>query len=162
MAKRENLYEIGYLLKPGLNEEAVLEFAEKLKTEIAGKNGIVITEGRAKKETLAYPVKKETLAFFGWLKFSFSNADSSPIKEIKAFLNKQNDILRFLIIKTSKEEQAKPALPRYFLSKTPKEKAALPEEKPEEKTKEKSRPTPEETKIKEEEIDKKIEELLGE
>ncbi|MBU1178935.1 30S ribosomal protein S6 [Patescibacteria group bacterium] len=163
MAKETNIYEIGYLLKATLKEEEILAFTEKLRNAVTEKHGLIISEGKTKKETLAYPIKKENNAFFSWIKFSIST-ETSAIKEIKKYLEKQNDVLRFLIMRATKEKQHKSVIKRerrakpiFVKTEMPtKEISQKPTEVPEQKE------TPEDIKIKEEEIDKKIEELLGE
>ena len=142
MDKETILYEIGYLLKSSLKDDEVVKFAEKLRNIISEKKGLIISEGKPKKQTLEYPIKKESSAFFNWIKFMLGQ---DFIKEIKETLDKEKNLLRFLIIKTKKEGPAKPTILK-------------PKKRIIKKTKEVAEETP---KIKEEEIDKKIEELLG-
>lgn len=146
MEKEPELYEIGYLLQANLEESAVLDFFGKLKNIIAEKGGLIISEGKNKKQTLAYPIKKEKVALFNWIKFSVK---PGSIKEIKEYLNKQSPLLRFIIVKTTEEKPT--TIP-----------TIKPKRTPIKKTRRSFTPDSETPKIKEEEIDKKIEELLGE
>ncbi len=163
MSKETNLYEIGYLLKSDLKEEDILAFSDKLRDVITKNGGLVLTEGKIQKKELAYPIKKEETALFNWVKFSIST-DKSIIKEIKEYLDKQSEILRFLIIKTEEEQQKQITFKKRPLDKKIEE---LTNKAPETTKNETSEKTEEKTdtekdKVKEEEIDKKIEELLGE
>ncbi|MFH1979188.1 MAG: 30S ribosomal protein S6 [Patescibacteria group bacterium] len=160
MDKETVLYEIGYLLRTNLKEEEVLSFHENLRNFITENKGLIITEGESKKQIeLAYPIKKEAFALFNWIKFSLN---SSGIKKAKDYLDKQPSVLRFLIVKSEKEEPAKITTLKDMsvtgkISLKPKTKT----EKTETPDKDEAE-TEENVKIKEKEIDKKIEELLGE
>ncbi len=159
MIKETNLYEIGYLLKEDLKEEEILAFSEKFRNIITKNGGLIITEGKIKKETLAYPIKKEINALFNWVKFSIST-DKSILNKIKKHLDTQSEILRFLTIKTE-EEQQKPII----FKKRPAAKKIDEVTKEITETNEKILKKEEidttKSKVKEEEIDKEIEELLG-
>jgi ribosomal protein S6 len=116
---------------------------EELRNQITNKGGLIIAEGRLQKQKLAYPIKKESEAFFHWLRFSL---DKKGIVEIKGSLEKNNSILRFLMMKVKKEAATK--RPKIIEKKKEKKPELAPE-------------TEEPIKSKEEEIDKKLEELLG-
>lgn len=162
MEKETQLYEIGYLLNSALKDEEVLSFSENLRNFIAGKNGLIISVGSPKRQSLSYRIKKEDAAVFNWIKFT-----SRPeiLKDLKEYFGKLPAVLRFLVIKT-KEDSARKTSPRIKLTDALKTEAkpadTLPKidstQTPEAKTENK----PAEGAIKEEDIDKKIEELLGE
>lgn len=173
LEKESKIYEFGYLLKADLKEEEILDFSEKLRKKITEKKGLILTEGKTKKITLAYPISKETMAVFNWVKFTIN---PNSIKELEEYLKKESLVLRFLTVKSEKEEVAsKPTIKKIRKIKKPEEISEItpitktPElpllEKPEKSIKEpeiEPEEKPKEQKIKEEEIDKKIEELLGE
>ncbi|MBU1091581.1 30S ribosomal protein S6 [Patescibacteria group bacterium] len=145
MDKAKEQYEIGYLLKPTLKEEDISSFLLKLSDDITKRNGMVISEGKTKKQTLAYPIKKETSAMFNWIKFSL---DPIFIREIKDIMDANPVVLRFLIIKTKEEKRKEPSSIKVFsIAK---------------KTAQTEQQIIEKESVQEEEIDKKIEELLGE
>ncbi|MCF7835562.1 MAG: 30S ribosomal protein S6 [Candidatus Marinimicrobia bacterium] len=145
MDKTNEQYEIGYLLKATLKEEEVSGFLEKLNEEIQKNKGLVTSEGKTKKQTLAYPIKKELSAIFGWIKFSL---DSQKIENVKKLLDDNSNVLRFLIIKTKEEKQRKKPATKIFTPAKPPTSEEVAETKKE--------------KVQEEEIDKKIEEIFGE
>ncbi|MFC1751620.1 30S ribosomal protein S6 [Patescibacteria group bacterium] len=151
MRDESTSYEIGYLIKATLKDEEVLAFSDNIKHVITDNKGLILSEGRAKKQALAYPINKETTAFFNWIKFSLS---SSAIKELKSILDRHQSVLRFLLIKNAKEEPAKRSVLGLRKPKVVKQKTT--DETPKE-------PRPEaEIQLQEAEIDKKIEEILGE
>lgn len=103
------IYELGFLLLPSLDSAGVSGETASLRDLIIEKQGIIITEGEAKERPLAYQMskmidnKKEKFnrAHFGWIKF-----ETTPhmALEIKSALDLKKNILRFLIIKTTREE----------------------------------------------------------
>lgn len=145
MEKGQKIYEIGYLLSPLIAEEKLDEEISVLRKLIEEKGGFIISEGRPKSQKLAYPIKKFETAYFGWFKFS---SDSETISEIKNSFEKSplgEKIIRFLLIETKKETIA-PISPKKAIRK--KKLFVTPEAKVK-------------GEIKLEEIDKKLEELLG-
>jgi len=145
MERDPQLYEIGYLLSPLIPEEDLDGRLLILRKKIEDLKGIITSETRPKMIKLAYPVKKQKNAFWGWLKFTIS---SDKIDDLKRSLNNSPaeslEIIRFLITKSKKEKTPVAKTEKVkFSSKGKEEKPSLKEE----------------TKI--EEIDKKIDELLG-
>jgi len=103
------VYEIGYLLLPILNEDGILVEVSKIKDILEKNKGMFLSEGLPEMKTLNYSMTKtisgknqkfET-AYFGWIKFE---ADSDSLVEIKEELDKQENVLRYLLIKTVKED----------------------------------------------------------
>lgn len=145
MEKEQGKYELAYLISPFVPEEKVFDEVAGLRKAIESRQCLITDEGAPSVRQLAYVLRlprvgKFESAWFGWVKFI-----SSPenIDLIKQELEKNTNILRFLIIKPQKEPVRKaikkPAGARQFKPKAP-------EEKPP---------------VKEEEIDKKIEEMVG-
>ncbi|MCX6731415.1 MAG: 30S ribosomal protein S6 [Candidatus Parcubacteria bacterium] len=134
METEQKMYEIGYLLSPLIPEEKLDEEIGSLRKLIEDKKGFILNEGRPKMQKLAYPIKKLETAYFGWIKFT---ADPSSLPEIKS-----PQIIRFLITEVIKTPPAKKII-----------------------KKKKTLPAGVISGIKEgikfEEIDKKLEELLG-
>lgn len=92
------LYELGYLLVPHLDEDALAKEVETLKNAV----GAVVLEGKPRKIDLAYMMHKVIKntresyedAFFGWIKF---NAELGALAEIKKVLEGDETVIRFLI-----------------------------------------------------------------
>lgn len=103
------IYELGFLFVPALDAASVSGETASLRDLIIEKQGIIISEGEAKERPLAYQMskmidnKKEKFnrAYFGWIKF-----ETTPhmALEIKGALDIKKNVLRFLIIKTTREE----------------------------------------------------------
>lgn len=148
------IYEVGYLLVPELAEAAVAEEVNNIKTIILDTfGGSEISSEMPKAIELAYEMEKQVgakkekygRAHFGWIKFEL---ESGKINEIKSALEKDNRIIRFLIIKTVRENTmaVKKVFTRPVAVATARRKTELEGE-----------PVPSMT---EEELDKTIEELV--
>lgn len=103
------VYELGYLLVPTIEEENVPAVHGDLKDLVTSSfKGEIISDDMPKAMTLAYTMLKVTNnvrnkfnnAYFGWVKFTM---DSDKITELKKKLDLDPNIIRFLIIKTVKE-----------------------------------------------------------
>jgi len=104
----EKIYEVGYLLLPNLTEEEIPAIFGDLKELISSFGGKMISDEMPSLIDLAYPMIKVIAnknnkfqnAYFGWLKFYLS---PEKINDLKKKLDLDTNILRFLIIKTVKE-----------------------------------------------------------
>lgn len=102
------VYELSYLLIPTVAEESVAGLYGDLKEKINSLEGEIISDDMPKMIPLAYTMlkvhqnkrNKFDTAYFGWIKFT-----ASPEKtlELKKMLDLDGNILRFMIIKTIKE-----------------------------------------------------------
>ncbi len=119
------IYEIGYHIIPTVAEDNLSGVTKTVKEAVEVTSGAVISEGEPNLVDLAYSMdhivaNKKTIfdsAYFGWVKFE---GNPENILKIKDSLDKNENILRFLIIKTVKED----TLPKKTGSKT-----TAPEEK---------------------------------
>jgi len=148
------IYEVGYLLLPYVTEENLAHEAGLIKEAITAAGGSVFSEEEPSSIELAYPMYKvvsnkktkfET-AYFGWIKF---DGDPRGVSKLKKAMDLQENVLRFLIIKTVRENTLAKK-PKTFVSKPIK--AA-----PKEEVKDPSIPQPE---INEAELDKTIDDLV--
>ncbi len=88
MEKESKKYEIGFLVSV---EEDRGELARILKD----RGFSIVDDGEVSRIKLAYPIKKENFAFFGYLYFS---GDPESVKELNKELKTSPKILRHLII----------------------------------------------------------------
>ena len=152
-SESDNLvYELGYHLLPTADESEIPAQASGIKSLIEENEGVIISEEMPKMVALAYDISKSintkkqnfSKAYFGWVKFEM---DPSKISNIKNKAENLQNILRFLIIKTVKENTMHtpkiPMFKRESISKD--EKIAESVDKP---------------KASEAEIDKSIDELV--
>jgi len=114
------VYELGIHLLPTLSEADVqIEFS-KIKSNIEKLEGEIISESTPLMFKLAYEIPKtikaqkkwyET-AFFGWVKFEL---EASKLVVFEKFVKELEDTLRYLIVKTVRENTlvAKDILPDY-------------------------------------------------
>ncbi len=102
------VYEVGYLLLPTIAEENVSLEVSKVRDIIEKNKGIFLSEGTPEMKGLTYPMtkaisgKKQKFdnAYFGWVKFE---AEADVIGLVKNEIEKIENVLRFLITKTVKE-----------------------------------------------------------
>lgn len=103
------IYEVGYLLVPELSEGDVSVETGNLKDVIASLGGLMVSDGYPKQIELAYPMRKSvanvwhtyTKGYFGWLKFEMTSDQTAALKEK---LDQNKKVIRFLLIKTSRED----------------------------------------------------------
>ncbi|MFA5777935.1 MAG: 30S ribosomal protein S6 [Candidatus Paceibacterota bacterium] len=102
------VYEVGYLLAPTIIEENLPIVYGNLKDLISSFGGVAISDEMPKMINLAYSMTKVVsnvrnkfnTAYFGWVKFTM---DSDKVLELKKKLDLDPDFIRFLILKTVKE-----------------------------------------------------------
>jgi ribosomal protein S6 len=102
------VYELAYLFVPTLAEETVLGSFGNLKALIEEHKGVFVSEEMPKTMPLAYQMSrtienKKTWfndAYFGWIKFEI---EPSALEGIEAKLKRDEQILRYMILKTVKE-----------------------------------------------------------
>lgn len=153
------VYEIGYHIAPVMNEEHIPAEVVVIKDLIEKGKGRIISEEFPKVKILAYTIskiidgKKHNFekAYFGWIKFEM---DGSEVLKVKKALDVNEKILRFLLIKTVKEDT------KIFIPKFDAQIKNDGDKKFERKEKE-SVNLKEKVEISAEEIDKKIEGLLS-
>ena len=102
------VYELGYLLVSSIPEEGVPVIYGNLKEMVSSFGGEMISDEMPKMINLAYTMRKVVsnvrskfdTAYFGWLKF---NMDTEKVLELKKKLDLDPNVIRFLILKTVKE-----------------------------------------------------------
>ncbi|MBI2627829.1 MAG: 30S ribosomal protein S6 [Candidatus Niyogibacteria bacterium] len=133
-------YEFFYIIKAGLEENAVIKTLETVRNLILEQKGIIIGEKPPQISRLAYKINKITEGGRGWFKFMIKPEETAGLKER---FKKIEEITRFSLSKIPKES-SKISKKRIIRKPAPTEKRT---EKKEE--------------VKEEELDKKLEEILG-
>ncbi|MDO8648149.1 MAG: 30S ribosomal protein S6 [Candidatus Peregrinibacteria bacterium] len=112
------IYEVGYLILPTVTEEELPREVTALKDVLEKEKAAPIAEEFPRFKPLAYPIHKRIAgvyvtfsnAYFGWVKF-----ESTPdaIKKIENALKQAEKVLRFLLIKTVREQtMSAPRAPR--------------------------------------------------
>ena len=106
--EKMHVYEVGYLIVPTVTEEKVGEEVATIRASIEQNGGAVISEESPKLRKLSYSIAKvvdskkhnHDEAYFGWVKFEVPVANLSKIEE---GLKKEKNILRYLVMKTIRE-----------------------------------------------------------
>ncbi len=102
------VYEVSYLLLPSLAVEQVPAKAVALKGMLTSAGGAVISDEDPVLIDLAYPMTKVVqttrhkcnTGYFGWIKFEMP---SDGMEAVKKALDANDEVLRYLIIKTVRE-----------------------------------------------------------
>lgn len=143
-------YEFAYLLRPSVPEAEVSAVVAKLAAIIQEHNGTIRRQEEPRKRQLAYPVKKERLAYFGWITFS---ASPEVLAGLKKKLAGETEVLRPLLVEEDMTKYSLPPRRTYTPRPTPSQaklsaRPGLAEETPAEK-------------LDLDELDKKLDEILG-
>lgn len=132
-------YELTYIVNPNFLETDLANLINKIKEAIIQLDGEIKRDSAIGKRRLSYPIKKEKEGYFLSLDFQLSSAQ---LEKLNHQLKGEKDVLRYLII-TKKIPKLKPLRIRKVKAKI--RMAERPKEK-----------------VKLEELDKKLEELLKE
>jgi len=151
----EKVYEIGYHIISSVAEEGIPAEVQKIKEVLNKEKAVIISEDAPKLRPLAYKIKKAfggqyktfDKAYFGWVKFSLN--EDGVIGNIDASLKSNASVLRFLTIRTIRENTMYSPKITVFSDKESKIKVLTQKESKEEKT------------ASIEEIDKSIDDLVS-
>jgi len=129
-------YELTYLISPELSEEELKSLQEKINSLIQKEGGVLNEVNLPEKKDLSYPIKKNKTAYLTNLNFHFS---SEKLENLEKKLKAEKKILRYLILvkPVPKVMVRGPIRPRKFIK-------------------------PSKAKVELKEIEKKLEEILGE
>lgn len=146
MDRESKNYELAYLFSPSVTEEEILQKTGEITTFIEENKGVLKHAENPKKIKLAYPIKKEKTAYFGYSTFTIDPAMLGSLdKKIK-----RPEILRYLLVEEElgrRPPAFKPQpsrLPVFKQRTIPREEAVKEDEK-----------------LDLEALDKKLEEILG-
>lgn len=145
MERNPKKYEIAFILPSSIAEETVAEHAQKIAAHIEAEGGIISHSDTPRKQRFAYPIRKESHGYFGWVKFT---ALPDAIATLEKKLKTETSLLRHLIVEDTIPVQQFGRIPR---PSAPPPAAAVPPKREEE--------TDERLDL--EALDKKLEEILG-
>lgn len=147
-------YEVSYLLSPTLTEAEVLTYTEKLSGLIEELGGTIRRAEQPRKQKLAYEIKKQGNAHFGWTTFRLQ---PERVAEFEKRFKAQGAALRFLIL----EEEIEKRKP-FIRSVGARTAVGSPAKSLGREMREPARPAATEDKrLDLEALDKKLEEILG-
>src|SRR3989338_5410452 len=147
MEKSPKKYELAYLLSPAIAEEDTLNWTGRIARIIEEAKGMVRHQENPRKIRLAYPVKKERSAYFGWITFT---ATPDLLSMLEKRMKTAENVIRHMVVE---EEEIPVQPPRTFIPRPAlpaKPRFPIPEA-----------PKKEEERLDLEELDKKLEEILG-
>jgi len=107
--KSENgIYELGFLLVPGITEEKLPEVFGEIKSVASDMGAVLFAEEFPKMTTLAYTMEKTINnkierfkeGWFGWVKFEMVSGD---VTALDAKMRLRVDVIRHLLISTVRE-----------------------------------------------------------
>jgi ribosomal protein S6 len=106
-------YEFAFHVLPTVAEGEVPSVVESLKAHITKAGGQIFDEEAPERFDLAYEIAKYmegrnrrfTSAYFGWIRFKL---DAAALAELTEHIESTKDVLRFLIVKLTKVEEATP------------------------------------------------------
>lgn len=147
------VYEVGFHLIPTISEEAVSSTVEKIRSVL--KSAEVISEQFPARMPLAYTVErsvqgkreKYTESYFGFIKFAAEREVAPALTEA---LRGMKEILRFIVISTSREDAPNPRHAVFASARLEGETIKKPEQAPEKPAE-----------VSEEELDKSIDALVS-
>ncbi len=149
------VYEVGFHLVPTIPEGELGGKVDMVRSLLTKEGAEIISEGMAQKMTFAYRIErsqtgkreKYTEGYFGWIKFAVL---PGAVPAMSAALTNTHDVLRYLIIETTREDTPAPR------------RAVFASRSLEGKTIEKPATVVEKTgEVSEEELDKSIEALVA-
>lgn len=144
-------YEINLLISPNLNEAEISSFIETMEKELQ-KYGKVDGTKTGERKKLGYPVLKQTEAWFYFLNlYPEAQNKKELLDSVEKILKENKDILRSLIIKKDTKKTEAPTKP---MRTRPIKTEKIAEEPITEESSKSS-------KAQLEEIDQKIDEMLG-
>ena len=116
------VYELGYLILPSIPEESLPELALKIR----GLMGSPLDGEDPIKVDLSYPLHKTVGssnyvvndAYLGWIKFE---GDPEEVEKVKEAMEKMEEVVRFILIKSPRETKFTLAKAREVLEEVPAE-----------------------------------------
>jgi len=113
----QKVYELGFYFVPTLSEEEALEKSQKIREFVVSHGVEEIHFEAPVLRNLAYQIEKHTAgknemfsrAYFSWIKFVMT---ASSVLDLKKEMENDKDVLRFLIIKTTRENTFTPSRPQ--------------------------------------------------
>jgi len=131
----EKIYEVGYHIISSVAEENIPAEVEKIKAYLAKEKAVIISEEAPKLRPLAYSIKKGfggiyktyDKAYFGFIKFELNEA--GDVRDIDLAMKNNDSILRYIVIKTVRENTMYSPKITVFSDKDAKIKTNLKEDK---------------------------------
>ena len=146
-----NTYELAFHLNPNLDEASVAQTKEDIEKLVTSSGGAILFSKEPEKTRLSYPIKKQTMSYFGYMHFNIN--DPENLKQIQEQVALNPAVLRFLTIKFDADLQKRQDAAKRAASAERAKKIKASAQKAE--SDKHSEPP-----VKEEELEKKLEEII--
>lgn len=110
MEQKNNNYELSFWFSSRLEEKAIEQKFDNLLKQLEKSGALMIFSQSPQLKQLAYPVKKERNAYFGYIQFKLPK-DSLARLEEEFRLN--DDFIRFMLLSIKQEEKRKVPRPTF-------------------------------------------------
>ncbi len=152
-------YQISYFCSPIISKEEVSNLTQKINGFVSEMGGEIKSTDVPSIQKLSFPIKKHNQGYFSKITF-FSAPDK--ISDLEKKIKIEKDIIRFFIetIEPIKERLEKPIKKKKPIQIEDDAEPENDDDKPEKEIKE-EKETTKKKKVKLEEIDKKLEEIIG-
>lgn len=97
-----NRYELTMILNPAIEEEGINRILDKVVSTLSKDGGELIETNRWGLRRLAYPIRSQKKGYYIVLRLHLT---PPLISELERYLKLSDDILRFMFILTSKEQE---------------------------------------------------------
>ena len=156
----EKHYEILYILQANYTAEEVKPINVKIKKLIEEQGGRITKEDFLGKLKFAYPIKSQSHGYYQVLEFDLPKQN---LHNLNNSLKLTNEILRFIIVKQKVKTEKEIKAEKDLQAKLAKRKEVAIDKMKEEKKEAKEKPKKEEKreKVSLEDLDKKLDEILG-
>ena len=156
MEQKNKNYELSFWFSSRLSEEEIEKKFDNLLKQLEKREALIIFSQSPQLKQLAYPIKKERNAYFGYIQFELSK---DLLVQLEEDLRLNDDLVRFMVLGVKPKEERK--APSITFRKPIKKGEEKEEEKS--KTQEATKKEPQKEKvISLEELDKKLNEILEE
>lgn len=98
MAQDNKLYEAAYLISPAYSEEEAQNFQQILKNHVQSLGGLIDQEGEIVKRRISYPIRKMTEAYLASFRFILA---PEKLNDFQSQLNTK-EVLRYLLVLTKR------------------------------------------------------------
>lgn len=98
-------YELAFQITANLDEADVQKTRQDLEKAVTSHGGVISFAKDPEKVRLAYPIKHQTNAHFGYMNFNLETGEA--VHQIRDEIRLNNNILRFIILKQEDESKIK-------------------------------------------------------
>jgi|SRR3989344_2061445 len=98
-------YELAFHIIPSLEEADVQRTRQELEKSVIDHGGVISFSKDPERVRLAYPIKHQTSAYFGFFNFNLESPES--LNQIRDELRLKGNVLRSLLLKHEEESQTK-------------------------------------------------------